>query len=43
MRAARSAPKFWPTYADAGGVDLFAYAVLANIRRALEAMAQETG
>jgi hypothetical protein len=35
----QSAPMFWPELKDEDDIDLFGYAVLANVRRALEAMA----
>jgi hypothetical protein len=38
----RSAPMFWPETKDDDEIDLFGYAVLANIRCALEAMAVQS-
>jgi hypothetical protein len=35
----QSKPMFWPSGEDEDGIDLFGYAVLANVRAALEAMA----
>jgi hypothetical protein len=35
----QSKPTFWPSWEDEDGIDLFGYAVLANVRAALEAMA----
>jgi hypothetical protein len=35
----QSAPMFWPESNDEDEIDLFGYAVLANVRSALEAMA----
>jgi hypothetical protein len=35
----QSAPMFWPDFQDEDEICLFGYAVLTNVRRALEAMA----
>ena len=39
VRDWQSAPMFWPESKDEDEIDLWGYAVLANVRRALEAMA----
>jgi hypothetical protein len=39
VRDWQSKPTFWPSWEDEDGIDLFGYAVLANVRAALEAMA----
>jgi hypothetical protein len=37
-----SAPIAWPADVDKNGIDLFGYSVLANVRRALEALAVQS-
>jgi hypothetical protein len=39
VRDWQSKPTFWPNWEDEDGIDQFGYAVLANVRAALEAMA----
>jgi hypothetical protein len=38
----QSAPMFWPASEDEDGIDLWGYEILANVRRALEAMAVQS-
>jgi hypothetical protein len=38
----RSAPMHWPDTKDADEIDVFGFAILANVRRALEAMAVQS-
>jgi hypothetical protein len=38
----QSAPMHWPADVDEDGIDVFGYSILANVRRALEAMAVQS-